>query len=95
MKKSFMVATILVIVVSMFIGCVLPTSSPGGTGGSGETSGHISGSATGELAQDIRKMLVVPEDVKKVLDAAMDLFVGDDYWVNVFNLDLWDKKEHL
>ena len=95
MKKSFMVAAILVVVVSMFIGCALPIEIPGVTGGSGETAGHTSGSSTGDISQDIRRMLVVPEDAKKVVDAAMDLFVGENQWVDVFNLYLWDEKERL
>ncbi|HID15716.1 MAG TPA: hypothetical protein EYP16_02780 [Candidatus Atribacteria bacterium] len=95
MKKSFMVAAILVVVVSMFIGCALPIEIPGVTGGSGETAGHTSGSSTGDISQDIRRMLVVPEDAKKVVDAAMALFVGENQWVDVFNLYLWDEKERL
>ena len=109
MKKSFIVATILVVVVSMFIGCVFPTGSPGGTGGIGETSGHTSESSSEDveqnmstedvsqkdLAQDLRRMLVLPEEVKKIVDAAMDLFVGEDQWVNSFDLQLWDTEERL
>jgi len=91
MKKSLMIAAIWVVVISMFIGCALSIGIPGDTGESGETSGHISESSTVDLAQDIRRMLVVPDDVKKVVDAAMDLFVDEDQWVNSFTLQLEDE----
>ena len=122
MKKNFMITAILVVVISMFIGCALPIGIPGGTGGSGETAGHgeesstedveqgtstddvaqdISsedveqGISTKDIAQNLRRMLVVPEDTKKVVDAAMDLFVGEDQWIYKFDLYLWDEKESL
>ena len=117
MKKNFMIAAILVVVVSMFIGCAFPTSSPGGTGGSGETAGHTSGSSsesstedddpnmstedveqsisTKDIAQNLKRMLVLPEDAKEVIDAAIDIFVGDDQWIYNFNLYLWDEEERL
>ena len=95
MKKNFMIKAILVVVISMFIGCALPIGIPGGTGGSGETAGYSNKFSTGDLAQDIRRMLVVPEDVKKVVNTAMDLFVGEDQWIYKFDLYLWDEKESL
>jgi len=95
MKKGFMVAAILVVVVSMFIGCVSPSGSNRGTGKSGETVGCTSESSSKDIAHDVKKILVVPEDVKKVVDAAVDLFAGEDQWVNSFEMGVRCSEESL
>ena len=97
MKKGFMVAAILVVVINVFVGCNMPFGFVPGEEPSvvQQIDDVSSGNQGNDIAQDIRRMLVVPEDVKKIVDAAIDLFVGEDQWISSFELGVRCSEESL